>query len=110
LFPVYPLGAVLPSSEARGTDEHTAWIAKKPQEKSKSIQSCSDTGWTLRVFNQEGGISTRTRRRRLLVIARTSKVDVGFEAVGELESRLSQSPKGSDHQPPTAILEWSIID
>jgi len=103
------VAAVLPPSEIRGTDEHTEWIAKSLRE-IESIKVGMMRADLLRVFNEEGGISTRTWRRYAYRDCPYIKVDVEFEAVGELKSRGSQSPKDKIIKISKPFLEWSIID
>ena len=103
------VAAALPASESRGTDEHTEWIAKSLRE-IESIKVGMMRADLLRVFNQEGGISTRTRRRYAYRDCPYIKVDVEFEVAGELESKVGQNPKDKIVKISKPFLEWSIID
>ena len=100
--------AIVPS-ESRGANEHTEWIAKSLKE----IESVK-VGMTrldlLRVFKEEGGISTREWRRYVYRDCPYIKVDVEFEPVGEPENKLSQSPRDKIVKISKPFLEWSIMD
>jgi len=104
-----PVAAVLRASESRGTDEHTEWIAKSLKE-IESIKVGMTRADLLRVFKEEGGISTRTWRRYAYRDCPYIKVDVEFEPVGKPENKVSQSPKDKIIKISKPFLEWSIID
>jgi hypothetical protein len=101
--------AILPSSESRGTDEHTEWIAKSLKE-IESVKVGMTRVEILRVFKEEGGISTRTWRRYAYRDCPYIKVDFEFEPVGEPENKVSQSPRDKIIKISKPFLEWSIID
>jgi hypothetical protein len=96
-------------SASRGPDEHTEWIAKSLKE----IEGVK-VGMTrldlLRVFKEEGGLSTRTQRRYVYRDCPYIKVEVEFEPVGEPENKLSQSPRDKIIKISRPFLEWSIVD
>jgi hypothetical protein len=64
----------------------------------------------LKVFREEGGLSTRTQRRFAYRDCPYIKVDVEFEPVGEPEDKLSQLPEDKIIKISKPFLEWSIID
>jgi hypothetical protein len=103
------VATALPASKSSGTDEHTEWIAKSLKE----IEGVK-VGMTrldlLRVFKEEGGISTRTWRRYAYRDCPYIKIDVEFEPVGEPENKMNQSPKDKIIKISKPFLEWSIID
>ena len=101
--------AVFPSSQFRGTDEHTEWIAKCLKE-IESVKVGMTRGELLRVFKEEGGISTRKWRRYAYRDCPYIKVDVEFEPVGDPENKVSQSPKDTIIKISKPFLEWSIMD
>ena len=103
------VAAVLPSAESRGTDEHTEWIAKSLKE-IEGVKAGMTRVDLLRVFKEEGGISTRTWRRYVYRGCPYIKVNVEFEPVGEPGNKLSQSPKDKIIKISKPFLEWSIID
>lgn len=101
--------AILPSSKSYKADEHTEWIAKSLKE-IESVKIGMTRVDLLRVFKEEGGISTRTWRRYVYRDCRYIKVDVEFEPAGEPENKLSQSPGDMITKISKPFLEWSIID
>jgi len=100
--------AILPSA-SRGADEHTEWIAKSLKE-IEGIKVGMARLDLLRVFKEEGGLSTRTQRRYVYRDCPYIKVDVEFEPVGEPLNRLSESPKDKIIKISRPFLEWSIMD
>ena len=101
--------AIWPSSKSCQADEHTEWIAKSLKE----IETVK-TGMTrvdlLKVFREEGGISTRTWRRYVYRDCRYIKVDVEFEPVFEPETRVNEGPRDKIIKISKPFLEWSIVD
>ena len=102
------VATALPSPESRGTDEHTEWIAKSLKE-IESVRVGMTRVDLLKVFNEEGGLSTRTQRRYVYRDCPYIKVDVEFEPVGELD-QASESPNDRIIKISKPFLEWSIID
>ena len=100
---------ILPSSKSRDTDEHTEWIMKTLKE-IESVKVGMTRADLLRVFKEEGGISTRTRRRYVYHDCAYIKVDVEFEPVGDPENKLRQSPRDKIIKISKPFLEWSIMD
>ena len=76
--------ATLPSPRS-GADEHTEWIAKSLKE-IETVKVGMTRGDLLKVFTEEGGISTRTWRRYVYHECRYIKVDVEFEPIGDTEN------------------------
>jgi hypothetical protein len=109
LVTIVSVAAVVPASEVRSTDEHTEWIAKSLKE-IEGVKVGMTRADLLKVFKEEGGISTRTWRRYAYRYCAYIKVDVEFEPVGEPEDKLSQSPKDKILKISKPFLEWSIID
>ena len=101
--------AIFPASESGGTDEHTEWIAKSLKE-IETVKVGMTRADLLRVFKEEGGISTRTWRRYVYRDCPYIKVDVEFEPVGEPENKTLQSPRDKIIKISKPFLEWSIID
>ena len=101
--------AILPSSESRATDEHTEWITKSLKE-IESVKVGMTRADLLRVFKEEGGISTRRRRRYVYHDCPYIKVDVEFEPVGDPENKVSESPRDKIIKISKPFLEWSILD
>jgi hypothetical protein len=99
--------AILPSSKSLA-DAHTEWIVKSLKE-IESVKVGMTRGDLLKVFGEEGGISTRTWRRYVYHECRYIKVDVEFEPIGEPE-KPSQSPRDKIIKISKPFLEWSIMD
>ena len=97
------------SSETCTPDEHTAWIAKSLGE-IENIKVGTTREELLKVFKEEGGISTRTWRRYVYRDCKYIKVDVVFEPVGELENKSVQSPRDKIVKISKPFLEWTISD
>lgn len=100
--------AIMPSSKS-GTDEHTEWIAKSLKE-IETVKVGMTRADLLRVFQEEGGISTRTWRRYVYRDCPYIKVDVEFEPVGEAKNKLNEDPKDKIVKISKPFLEWSIMD
>jgi hypothetical protein len=64
----------------------------------------------LKVFREEGGLSTRTTQRYVYRECPYIKVDVTFEAVGAPEDKLAKSSKDKVATISRPFLEWSILD
>ena len=64
----------------------------------------------LKVFKEEGGISTRTWQRYAYRDCPYIKVDVEFEPVGETENKMLRSPRDTIKKISKPYLEWSIVD
>ena len=105
----FSAAAILPSSQSRGADEHTAWVEKSLRE-IESVKVGMTRLELLKVFTEEGGISTRTWRRYVYRDCPYIKVDVEFEPVGEPENKLTQSPSDKIVKISKPFLEWSILD
>jgi len=75
----------------------------------QSIKPGMTRGDLLKVFKEEGGISTRTWRRYAYGKCGYIKVDVDFEAVGEKDT-LEQNPNDRITNISKPFLEWSIRD
>lgn len=96
-------------SQSGGTDEHTAWIAKSLKEM-ESVKLGMTRGELLKVFKEEGGISTRKWRRYAYRDCRYIKVDVEFEPAGDPENQINQNTLDKITKISKPFLEWSIAD
>ena len=101
--------AAISRSPSYGADEHTVWIAKSLKE-IETVKVGMTRSDLLRVFQEEGGISTRTSRRYVFRECKYIKVDVEFEPVGEPENKASQSPGDKIIKISKPFLEWTISD
>ena len=94
---------------------HTDWVAQVLRS-IEAVQPGMTRSDLLKVFQTEGGLSTRTWRKYVHRRCTYVKVDVTFEAVGTP----SGTPKGDlgSRESPTDViksiskpyLEWSILD
>src|SRR5262249_5929727 len=101
--------AIVPSSQSSKADEHTAWIAKSLKE-IENVKVGMTRDDLLKVFEEEGGISTRTWRRYVYRDCPYIKVDVEFEPVGETGNKMTESPRDKITKISKPSLEWSIVD
>jgi hypothetical protein len=101
--------AIPSHSKFRGADEHSEWIAKSLEE-IEGIKVGMTRADLLKVFKEEGGISTRTWRRYAYHDCPYIKVDVEFEAVGEPATSLSESPRDKIIKISKPFLERMIVD
>ena len=106
---VVSAGAMFPSQETSKTDEHTEWIAKSLKE-IQEVKVGMTRADLLRVFREEGGISTTSWRRYVYKECRYIKVDVEFEPIGESENKLVQGPTDRITKISKPFLEWSFAD
>jgi len=109
LVTVVSAAAILPSSQSGGTDDHTKWIAKSLRE-IETVKVGMTRADLLKVFKEEGGLSTRTWQRFPYHECPYIKVEVEFEPVGELESKGSYGPRDKIIKISKPFLEWSILD
>ena len=103
------VGAGLSPSKSSGPDDHTEWIQRSLREieTDKVVMTRADL---LKVFTEEGGLSTRTWRRYVYRDCPNIKVDVEFEPMDEVGNKLVQSPNDKIVKISKPYLEWSIID
>lgn len=88
---------------------HSEWLAQVMKEIA-TIEPGMTRKDLLKVFEEEGGLSTRTQRRYVYRGSRYIKVDVTFEAVGKPEAQRAESPKDKIVKISKPFLEWSILD
>ena len=91
------------------TDGHSAWIAKSLKE-IETIKADMTRADLLKVFTTEGGVSNRIHRRYIYRKCPYIKVDVEFEAVGNPDDKLTESPSDQIIKISKPFLEWTIID
>jgi hypothetical protein len=71
--------------------EHTKWV-ESVMRSIFTIKPGATRKDLLRVFTEEGGLSTRTERTYVYKRCRYIKVDVEFAPVGDLQEGLSEMP------------------
>jgi hypothetical protein len=89
--------------------DHTEWIAASLREM-QTIKPGMTRADLLKVFVEEGGLSTRTWRRYAYRDCPYIQVDVTFEPVGDLEDKARQAPQDKISKISTPFLEWTIAD
>jgi len=88
---------------------HPEWLAKALRAMA-TIKAGNTREDLLKVFEEEGGLSTRTQRRYVYRGSRYIKVDVTLEAVGGPADEFAESPKDKITKISKPFLEWSITD
>jgi len=94
---------------AKVPPENKQWIADSLLEM-QSIKRGMTRDQLLQVFEEEGGLSTRTQRRYVYRDCPNIKVNVRFEAVGDPEGNSSNAPNDKILEISQPFLEWTIID
>jgi hypothetical protein len=87
--------------------DHAEWLAKAMREMA-TVKPGMTRADLLKVFEEEGGLSTRTQRRYVYRGSKYIKVDVTFEAVGD--DTTGESPKDKITKISKPFLEHSILD
>jgi hypothetical protein len=95
--------------QAKAKSEHTEWLAKSLREM-ETIKPDMTRADLIKVFQEEGGLSTRTQRTYVYRGSRLIKVDVTFEPVGAPEDKLTESAKDRITKISKPYLGWSISD
>jgi hypothetical protein len=88
---------------------HNEWIAASLKEM-QTIKPGMTRAELLKVFVEEGGLSTRKWRRYAYRDCPYIKVNVEFEPVGNMDERAEQFPQDKITKISTPFLEWSILD
>lgn len=101
--------------DSRKSEEHTKWIAESLIEM-KTIKAGQTRGELLKVFTEEGGISTVNNRTYVYRKCPNIKVDVQFESFGQTKidaegnQRLIEDNRDKIKSISKPYLEWSIKD
>ena len=99
-------------NEQEATDaplDHPEWLANSLREM-QTVKPGMTREDLFNVFQEEGGLSTRTQRTYVYRDCRIIKVDVTFEVVGSPEENLVESPKDVIREISKPFLDWSILD
>jgi hypothetical protein len=94
---------------ATTSTECTKWVAQSLREM-QTIKPGTTREELMRVFIEEGGISTRFERRYAYRDCPHIKVDVKFESVGAPDDKLTNYPKDKVKHISKPFLEWPIND
>jgi len=105
--------AIGPPARSADSAAHTEWV-ETALKRMQTVRPGMTRGDLLKVFNDEGGISTREQRTYAYQDCPYFKVDVKFKAV-----KASPAPKGpGPHESPADViisisqpyLNWSVMD
>jgi hypothetical protein len=88
---------------------HVEWVQKALLEM-QAIKPGMTREELWKVFQEEGGLSTRTTQRYVYRHCPYFKVDVKLDPVGSSEDKLTKSPQDKIRSISTPFLEWSIED
>lgn len=97
------------SSESAQANEHTKWLATSFKEM-ETVKAGMTRGELLKVFKEEGGISTRSWQRYAYRDCSFIKVDVEFNPVDDPGNGSTRSSSDQIVKISKPFLEWSIID
>jgi hypothetical protein len=89
--------------------ERIAWVTASLREM-QTIKPGMTRADLLKVFKEEGGLSTRTARRYVYRDCPYFKVDVKFDPVGTPSGKLDETPQDRITHISQPLLEWSIMD
>jgi len=92
---------------AKTDSEHAEWLAKAMREMG-TIKPGMTRADLLKVFEEEGGLSTRTQRRYVYRGSVHIKVDATFEPIGD--DKRGEKPEDKITKISKPFLEWSIMD
>lgn len=112
---VLALIAVLPPRETADAESlrremnHSEWVAKSLREM-QSISAGATRAELLKVFAEEGGISTRTSRTYVYRECRYIKVDVEFKPARDAENGRDEDAGDEVVKISRPYLDWSVAD
>ena len=95
-------------AQAQDAKAHSEWIAESLREM-ETIKVGMTRADLLRVFREEGGLSTRTQRQYVYRECPYIKVAVEFEPV-ETTAVLPENGKDKIVKISQPFIEWSVID
>jgi len=89
--------------------KHREWVAKSLS-KIQTIKIGAAKADLLKIFREEGGLSTRANRTYVYHECPYIKVDVEFKPVEDAMNRLSEYPGDEIIKISKPYLDWSILD
>lgn len=89
--------------------KHREWVAKSLS-KIQTIKIGATRADLLKIFREEGGLSTRANRTYVYHECPYIKVDVEFKFVEDALNRLSEYPGDEIIKISKPYLDWSILD
>ena len=94
---------------ARLKSAREEWVLRSLQEMTE-VKAGMTRADLLKVFAEEGGLSTRTQRTYVYRGCPYFKVDVKFEAVGNAGERLAESPEDRIVEISKPYIGYSVLD
>jgi len=95
-------------AQSQNAESHTEWITRSLKE-IQTVKVGMSRAELLKVFTEEGGLSTRLQRRYVYRDCPYIKVDVEFEPVEAIADR-DELPTDKIRRISKPFLEWSILD
>jgi hypothetical protein len=89
--------------------KHCEWVAKSLREM-QTVKAGATRAELLKVFREEGGISTRTQRTYVYRECRYIKVDVEFEPAGDAKNAHVEDAGDRIVKISRPFLDWSVTD
>jgi hypothetical protein len=89
--------------------EHTKWV-ESVMRSIFTIKPGATRKDLLRVFTEEGGLSTRTQRTYVYKRCRYIKVDVEFAPVGDLKGGSTEMPADKIATISRPYLDYDVLD
>lgn len=100
---------VQPAARSQEPKTHSEWVAQSLREM-QTIKVGMTRADLLKVFSEEGGLSTRTQRQYVYRECPYIKVAVEFERVGNAEAPFPENEKDKIVKISRPFLEWLVID
>jgi len=96
-------------AQSQDAKTHSEWMAQSLREM-ETIKVGMTRADLLRVFREEGGLSTRTQRQYVYRECPYIKVAVEFERVGNAEAPFPENGKDKIVKISRPFIEWSVVD
>ena len=100
---------VQPADRSQDPKTHSEWIAQSLREM-ETIKVGMTRADLLKVFTEEGGLSTRAQREYVYRECPYIKVAVEFERVGNAEAPFPENGKDKIVKISRPFLEWVVLD
>jgi hypothetical protein len=98
------------AAQSQGGQTHSEWIAQSLKE-IETIKPGMTRADLLKVFGEEGGVSTRTHRQYVYRECPYIKVSVEFEPVEKIEpAKFPEDARDKIVKISRPFIEWSVID
>lgn len=97
------------AAQVQSAQSHSEWIAQSLREM-ETIKVGMTRADLLKVFREEGGLSTRTQRQYVYRECLYIKVAVEFEPVGNAEAPFPENGEDKIVKISRPFIEWSVID